>query len=35
MQEFVAFDGANLGFAAQTDRGPLVPSVRNADKLSA
>lgn len=33
-QEIVAFDGVNLGFAAQTDRGLMVPSVRNADKLS-
>jgi 2-oxoisovalerate dehydrogenase E2 component (dihydrolipoyl transacylase) len=35
IQEIVAFDGVNLGFAAQTDRGLVVPSVRNADKLSA
>ncbi|WP_211879538.1 dihydrolipoamide acetyltransferase family protein [Pseudarthrobacter albicanus] len=35
IQEIVAFDGVNLGFAAQTDRGLMVPSVRNADKLSA
>jgi 2-oxoisovalerate dehydrogenase E2 component (dihydrolipoyl transacylase) len=35
MQEILAFDGVNLGFAAQTDRGLMVPSVRNADKLSA
>jgi len=34
-QEIMAFDGVNLGFAAQTDRGLMVPSVRNADKLSA
>lgn len=34
-QEIVAFDGVNLGFAAQTDRGLVVPSIRNADKLSA
>jgi 2-oxoisovalerate dehydrogenase E2 component (dihydrolipoyl transacylase) len=34
-QEIVAFDGINLGFAAQTDRGLTVPSIRNADKLSA
>ncbi|MET1154367.1 2-oxo acid dehydrogenase subunit E2, partial [Arthrobacter sp.] len=34
-QDIVAFDGVNLGFAAQTDRGLMVPSVRNADKLSA
>ena len=33
-QEIVAFDGVNLGFAAQTDRGLMVPSVRNADKMS-
>jgi 2-oxoisovalerate dehydrogenase E2 component (dihydrolipoyl transacylase) len=35
MQEIVAFDGVNLGFAAESDRGLMVPSVRNADKLSA
>jgi 2-oxoisovalerate dehydrogenase E2 component (dihydrolipoyl transacylase) len=35
MQEILAFDGVNLGFAAQTDRGLMVSSVRNADKLSA
>ncbi len=34
-QEILEFDGVNLGFAAQTDRGLMVPSVRNADKLSA
>ena len=34
-QEIVGFAGINLGFAAQTDRGLMVPSVRNADKLSA
>ncbi|MBT2594676.1 dihydrolipoamide acetyltransferase family protein [Arthrobacter sp. ISL-72] len=34
-QEIVAFDGVNLGFAAQTDQGLMVPSVRNADKMSA
>lgn len=34
-QEIVAFDGINLGFAAQTDRGLMVPSIRNADKMSA
>ncbi|WP_253182793.1 dihydrolipoamide acetyltransferase family protein [Arthrobacter sp. SW1] len=34
-QEIVAFDGINLGFAAQTERGLVVPSVRGADKLSA
>ncbi|MCX2747043.1 dihydrolipoamide acetyltransferase family protein [Arthrobacter sp. MI7-26] len=35
MQEIIAFDGINLGFAAQTDRGLVVPSVRNAHLLSA
>jgi pyruvate dehydrogenase E2 component (dihydrolipoamide acetyltransferase) len=35
MQEIVAFDGVNLGFATQTDHGLMVPSVRNADRLSA
>lgn len=35
MQEIVAFDGINLGFAAQTDRGLVVPSVRNAHLLNA
>ncbi|MFP5310872.1 MAG: dihydrolipoamide acetyltransferase family protein, partial [Actinomycetes bacterium] len=34
-QEIVSFDGVNLGFAAQTDRGLVVPSVRGAEKLSA
>ncbi|KIA71891.1 branched-chain alpha-keto acid dehydrogenase subunit E2 [Arthrobacter sp. MWB30] len=34
-QEIVGFEGINLGFAAQTDRGLVVPSVRNAHKLSA
>jgi pyruvate dehydrogenase E2 component (dihydrolipoamide acetyltransferase) len=34
-QEIVGFTGINLGFAAQTDRGLMVPSIRNADKLSA
>ncbi|MBT2549613.1 dihydrolipoamide acetyltransferase family protein [Arthrobacter sp. ISL-65] len=34
-QEIVSFDGVNLGFAAQTDRGLVVPSIRNAEKLSA
>lgn len=34
-QEIVAFDGINLGIAAQTDRGLVVPSVRAAEKLSA
>lgn len=35
MQEIVAFDGINLGFAAQTDRGLVVPSIRNAHLLNA
>ncbi|MDP9903645.1 dihydrolipoamide acetyltransferase family protein [Arthrobacter bambusae] len=35
MQEIIAFDGINLGFAAQTDRGLVVPSVRNAHLLNA
>ncbi|TQJ38038.1 pyruvate dehydrogenase E2 component (dihydrolipoamide acetyltransferase) [Arthrobacter sp. SLBN-112] len=34
-QEIVAFDGVNLGIAAQTDRGLVVPSVRAAEKLTA
>lgn len=34
-QEIVGFEGINLGFAAQTDRGLVVPSVRNAHQLSA
>jgi len=34
-QEIVSFGGINLGFAAQTDRGLVVPSVRGAEKLSA
>ncbi|MFF1382218.1 dihydrolipoamide acetyltransferase family protein [Arthrobacter sp. NPDC058288] len=34
-QEIVAFDGVNLGFAAQTERGLMVPSIRNADRMSA
>ncbi|HEY8699623.1 MAG TPA: dihydrolipoamide acetyltransferase family protein [Arthrobacter sp.] len=34
-QEIIGFDGINLGFAAQTDRGLVVPSVRGAEKLSA
>ncbi|WP_422934052.1 dihydrolipoamide acetyltransferase family protein [Sinomonas sp. P47F7] len=34
-QEIVAFDGVNLGFAAQTDRGLVVPSIRAAHALSA
>jgi pyruvate dehydrogenase E2 component (dihydrolipoamide acetyltransferase) len=34
-QEIIGFDGINLGIAAQTDRGLVVPSVRGAEKLSA
>ncbi|WP_336712130.1 dihydrolipoamide acetyltransferase family protein [Arthrobacter sp. USHLN218] len=34
-EDIVRFDGINLGFAAQTDRGLMVPSVRDAGKLSA
>jgi 2-oxoisovalerate dehydrogenase E2 component (dihydrolipoyl transacylase) len=34
-QEIVGFEGINLGFAAQTDRGLVVPSVRNAHEMSA
>lgn len=34
-QELVRFDGVNLGFAAQTDRGLVVPSIERADALSA
>ncbi len=33
--EIVGFDGINLGIAAQTERGLLVPSIRNAQQLSA
>ncbi|MET0872569.1 MAG: dihydrolipoamide acetyltransferase family protein [Paeniglutamicibacter terrestris] len=33
--EIIGFDGINLGFAAQTDRGLMVPSIRNAQDLSA
>lgn len=33
--EIIGFDGVNLGFAAQTERGLVVPSIRNADRLSA
>lgn len=35
LKEILAFDGINLGFAAQTDRGLVVPAVRDADKKSA
>lgn len=34
-QKIVALEGINLGFAAQTDRGLMVPSIRAAEKLSA
>jgi 2-oxoisovalerate dehydrogenase E2 component (dihydrolipoyl transacylase) len=34
-QEIVSFEGVNLGIAAQTERGLVVPSVRRADRLSA
>lgn len=34
-QEIVRFDGVNLGFAAQTDRGLVVPVVRDAHQLDA
>jgi 2-oxoisovalerate dehydrogenase E2 component (dihydrolipoyl transacylase) len=33
--QIIGFDGVNLGFAAQTDRGLMVPSVRHAESLSA
>ncbi|WP_223263280.1 dihydrolipoamide acetyltransferase family protein [Arthrobacter sp. NamB2] len=34
-QELVRVDGVNLGIAAQTDRGLVVPGIRRADTLSA
>lgn len=34
-QEILSFNGVNLGIAAQTDRGLMVPSVANAQDLSA
>ncbi|MFI7743922.1 dihydrolipoamide acetyltransferase family protein [Kocuria rhizosphaericola] len=34
-QQIVRFDGVNLGFAAQTDRGLVVPNIRDAHTLSA
>jgi 2-oxoisovalerate dehydrogenase E2 component (dihydrolipoyl transacylase) len=34
-QEIVRFAGVNLGFAAQTDRGLVVPNVRQAHTMSA
>lgn len=33
--EIIGFDGVNLGVAAQTERGLMVPSVRRADAMSA
>ncbi|WP_431245345.1 dihydrolipoamide acetyltransferase family protein [Leifsonia xyli] len=33
-QGLVTFEGVNLGFAANTDRGLLVPVIRRADRLS-
>ncbi|MBG6183900.1 pyruvate dehydrogenase E2 component (dihydrolipoamide acetyltransferase) [Arthrobacter sp. CAN_A214] len=33
-QEILRVAGVNLGLAAQTDRGLLVPSVRNADRMN-
>ncbi|MDQ0095723.1 dihydrolipoamide acetyltransferase family protein [Paeniglutamicibacter psychrophenolicus] len=33
--EIVGFEGINLGIAAQTERGLMVPSIRNAQQLSA
>ena len=33
--EILKFDGVNLGIAAQTDRGLLVPAVQRADRMSA
>lgn len=33
--EILKFDGVNLGIAAQTDRGLLVPAVHRADRMSA
>ncbi|MGO2532216.1 dihydrolipoamide acetyltransferase family protein [Arthrobacter rhombi] len=34
-QEIIGFDGINLGIAAQTDRGLMVPSIAQAQDLSA
>lgn len=34
-QEILRFDGVNLGFAAQTERGLVVPSIRGAHTMSA
>lgn len=33
--QIVGFEGINLGIAAQTDRGLMVPAIRNAQQLSA
>ncbi|MBV1779839.1 2-oxo acid dehydrogenase subunit E2 [Paeniglutamicibacter sp. ABSL32-1] len=33
--EIIGFDGINLGIAAQTDRGLMVPAIRNAQQFSA
>ncbi|WFP15954.1 dihydrolipoamide acetyltransferase family protein [Citricoccus muralis] len=34
-EEILHFDGINLGLAAQTDRGLVVPAIEHAEKLSA
>ena len=34
-EEIVYFDGINLGLAAQTDRGLVVPAIAHAEQLSA
>ncbi|WP_417234411.1 dihydrolipoamide acetyltransferase family protein [Arthrobacter sp.] len=34
-QEIISFSGVNLGIAAQTDRGLMVPSIANAQEMSA
>lgn len=34
-EEILHFDGVNLGLAAQTDRGLVVPAIEHAEKLSA
>lgn len=34
-QQIARFDGVNLGFAAQTDRGLVVPAIRGAHSMSA
>ncbi|WP_461169407.1 dihydrolipoamide acetyltransferase family protein [Arthrobacter sp. Z1-15] len=33
--QLTSYEGVNLGFAAQTDRGLMVPSIRRADTMSA